>query len=61
MTKRELIENEAVLLIAQRYANKIKESGMMPSEAELNAAISANWPKIAGQICTVTEAAVSIM
>lgn len=61
MTKANLIENEALMLIAQRYADKIKASGMNPSAEELQAVIAANWTKIAGQICTVTQAANSIM
>lgn len=60
-TTTQQIVAEATNLIAQRYARKIEESGLVATEEAISAAIAANWPKITDEIARVVEATEELM
>jgi len=40
---------ESFTCIAKHYSDKITASGLKPSEAQLKAAVQANWPKMVSE------------
>lgn len=61
MTTNQIIENEAFLLIAKHYAEKIALSGMTVTAESLEIAVKNNWNKIASDICNLSDIAKSII
>jgi len=61
MTTNQVIENEAFLLIAQHYAEKIAASGITVTAESLEVAVKNNWNKIASDICNLSDAARAVI
>ncbi len=56
-----MIENEAFMMIAKHYAEKINVSGMNVCFDELQKSVKENWNQIANEIATLTETVKSII